>query len=255
VAKGLADEYLNLEFGWRPFVQDVREMYSLWKRLDKVLADLKRQNGKWQRRYAALDKENATEVVEDESVPYGFFGVGGGNLSHVLRPTQTLRYASLRTERKTWFVGSFRYWIPDVSSSLWNARARAALFGALPTPQVLWEVMPWSWLIDWFLDVDDTLGWISPGAVDNLVCRYSYIMRREKRTLDLVATTIQSGADNAGSQVWPELRGQDGAVRSRFITETKARVPGGNPFGGSVNTTLTSRQVGILAALGISRGL
>jgi len=251
-SKNTGKEVLNVEFGWKPLVRDLRKLYYLWQTLDRRVADLVRNNGKGIRRKATLDETNdsAQEVHE---YPYPWVGalfepppaIGGGTRYTVTSTTKT----------KTWYASKYVYWIPDTSSSLWGLRARAALFGALPTPELIWNAMPWSWLSDWFTDVGEIASAISPGAVDNLVQVYGYTMRHSITTVSAQCSMYHT---------WPPLptyvygrdwQPVDVTLSSTRITEIKARVSGFNPFGRVSNglSDLSPKQVGILASLGLSK--
>lgn len=254
--KNLGSEYLNVVFGWKPFVSDVRKMYHLWYDIDKRMAQIIRENGKYIRRRAKILDETETIVTYPAQKQGAFFGVNaqppniwGSDDNYVPRGVST--FSQVRTvKRKAWFSGSFRYYIPDTSSSLWDARARAALFGALPTPELLWEVLPWSWLIDWFSNIGDVISNASPNAVDNLTTRYSFVME-SVTTVDEWKTTTSVKAGSNGNDRWPS---HNSIISSNLKVETKSRLGGGNPFGLNVKlSALSGHQLGILAALGLSR--
>jgi len=244
--RNLGSEYLNYSFGWKPFVGDLRKMYNLWKTIDKRMAQIVRENGRSIRRRATLVNERSRNVELGEGLPgawiYGWPYLGGG-------------YASIKTtrivEEDVWFVGKFQYYIPDTSSSMWNAKARAALFGVLPTPELIWNVLPWSWLIDWFSDMGDFYSYFSANAVDNLVCHYSYVMRRWKARTEYSVDTNRDGLNAPPFAFWPNLTFSFSTV---LEDEIKMRYGGGNPFGLNVKLdSLSGHQLAILAALGISR--
>jgi hypothetical protein len=246
--RALGPEYLNVVFGWQPFVKDLKEVYSLWQRIDKEMATLIRNNGRGIRRKRVLTNEDSSTLTE-AVYPYPFANVFGAP------PTWTtgtsLVRSTTRTQKKVWYSACYTYWIPDVTSSAWTLRARLALFGAFPTPELIWEVMPWSWLIDWFGNAGDVIANISPTAVD-YVCRYSFIMEH-------VRTTVTHTCDTSwDTKIIPmfdiNIPGGNHRFASITKTETKLRSGGGNPFGlGVTLTSLTSRQLAILAALGLSR--
>lgn len=247
--RSLGSEYLNVQFGWKPFVDDVRKLYELWHTIDSRMAKIVKENGRFIRRKATVSNETTTGQTQ-ESKDYAYYQVGGAPPGNVGLFGRTVYSVTSKTTERVWFVGSFRYYIPDVSSSQWDKRARAALFGALPTPELLWNVLPWSWLIDWFGNVGDVVSNASPNAVDNLTMRYSFIMRQVTQRTEYVAQVFHRGFSNADA-VWP---GVDQAFKTIETVETKARVGGGNPFGLNVQLpSLTAYQLSILAALGISR--
>lgn len=242
--RNLGSEYLNVNFGWIPFVKDVRDMYETYRTIDRKLAQIVRDNGKGVHRKRVI--RDSTTVTQPQNT-YGFTPFSGwqGDVPpNWMSGTGTV----LRTEtliEKVWFVGKFRYYIPDTGSSEWTARATRALYGASVTPEVLWNALPWSWLFDYFANVGDILSNASDNAVDNLVADYAYVMR-----------TLTYRHDITGQASWVALQSiPAGRVERTFSweTETKSRISA-TPYGFGVDFGgLSPYQLSILAALGISR--
>lgn len=253
VFRSLGSEYLNYEFGWRPFVSDVRKAYYLWQNIDKEMARLIRENGRGIHRRATLESETTTtQTTYSSNIAYAY--VGGPPPNWFLDGHSDLKYTIVKTTR-CWYAAKYSYYIPDVSSSMWNARARLALFGALPTPELLWEVIPWSWLVDWFGNVGDIISNVSYNAVDNLTCKYSFVMKHTTHDQMAFCHSMHERQVKTPSnpREWDSL---DNHFWSRLKVESKARLGGNNPFGLGVQLqSLTARQLAILAALGVSRGL
>jgi len=237
--KQLGSEYLNIEFGWKPFLNDLRKLYKFTQELDKQLAQLRRDNGKVVRRSGTILRTVSSTVEQD---------TGTCGLYPILAPQY---YASsplpvhkrtLRIEDSSryWFSGAFRYWIPDIDSSDWPGRAKRALLGINPTPGLLWEVMPWSWLVDWFSSVGDAIDNMSENAAENLVILYGYSMGTKSR---VETATAQSNLNGIG---WVS------STQTR-LSSLKRREKA-SPFGFGINLPdLSTRQVAILSALGLSR--
>lgn len=247
--RALGGEYLNVVFGWEPFLRDLRNLYGLWKDIDKRLAQIIRENGRGIRRKATI-KTDRTQTVSSSHFALPFIHVGG-NPGTIAVGTTDYKVTTETTTR-AWFVGRFQYYIPDVGTSQWTARAREALFGAKPTPSLLWNVLPWTWLIDWFSNVGDTVNNLNSGWAENLVCKYSYVMKRTDTQTIAEAKVMMLGSQTAQNR-WSRV---DFPFRSRSGLTEKARVGGGNPFGLNVQLpSLSAKQLAILGALGISRGL
>jgi len=249
--RNLGSEYLNIVFGWKPFVSDLRKMYNLWHEVDKRMAQIIRENGKNIRRRSGIANEKS--VVSQSSGLYQapFYNCRGAPPNWTVGSTQ---WSITETaERRSWYAGSFRYYIPDVSSSEWNRRARYALFGASPTPELLWEVLPWSWLIDWFSNVGDVVSNASDNAVDNLTSNYGFVMETIDSTRIYQADVKSKGL--TACMPWICYGGSwGGSCTTIHKKVTKSRSGSGNPFGLGVKLgDLTGYQLGILAALGISR--
>jgi len=246
--RALGSEYLNVQFGWKPFVGDLIKMYQLYQQLDRRLAQIKRDNGRSIRRRRTIsdttESTSATSVFPTNSSaflpapPVGITATFSSSLT-----TQTV------TKEKIWFVGSFRYYIPDVGSSQWTRRATLALFGLNPTPSLLWEVLPWTWLIGYFSNVGDVISNMSTNAVDNLVSDYAYVMRQKSVTVTYTATgTMSSGT--FGPQKW---QGGNFSSTASTLLMTKSRARA-SPYGFGVEFgSLSAYQLSILGALGLSR--
>jgi len=239
--KALGSEYLNIQFGWLPFVSDIKKMYATYRTLSAKLDQLVRDNGKGIRR--KRDLGTTTSIVSSSSRlnNLGCFAPAvvstGASWSQVDTDVLTLE--------RYWFVGRFRYYVPDIGSDQWTKRATAALFGVIPTPAVLWEALPWSWLIDWFSNVGDIVSNLSGNAVDNLVADYAFIMHHKTvetrwSAVGYLAPGYNHGAFNPSCSI-------------SLKDETKSRMPA-TPYGFGVNFDgLSAYQLSILSALGMSR--
>jgi hypothetical protein len=153
---------------------------------------------------------------------------------------------------RVWYSARYRYFIPEehLQSSLWTKAAKAALFGVLPTPELLWEVVPWSWLIDWFTNVGDIASNLSWTPAENLIADYSFVM---KHIEEKVVTTNYTFFPPRITPAY-NYKGVDHTFTRVEKREVKLRAGDLNPFGlGVTLPSLSGRQLGILAALGISR--
>jgi len=248
--KNLGSEYLNVVFGWKPLIQDLQKMYHLQKWLDKRLTKLYRENGKKITRRTTLT--NTRSVTQAEAY-YGYPYAGlVGQPPNFGFDGYTVVTTTTQDAVKEWYMSKYIYYILGISAnkgSEWTKASTHALFGALPTPSVMYEVMPWSWLIDWFSNLGDVISNLSPNAVDNLATLYSYTMRHTRRTI----TASHVVYHRANGSWWREMDNEFRTVREEDV---KLRTPSGNPFQvrGS-NDGLTPSQAAILAALGASRGL
>lgn len=235
--RNVGKEYLNIQFGWVPFLNDLARVIKISHTLDSRMRQIRRNNGRNVRRRGVL--ASTTDTMEDVKTT--------GTFLHPVLPT--VYYASLTGSRhrvktvttKHWFSGSFMYHIPDTGDLRYTAKARRALYGVNPSPSLLWEVLPWSWLIDWFASTGDVLNNISSGAVEGLVSRYAFVMSTTEHR-----RTVTEYMDF--KPPWGRIL----AYGTETYTE-KLR-SGANPFGfGLAFADLNSRQMMILAALGLSR--
>jgi hypothetical protein len=153
----------------------------------------------------------------------------------------------LKIDKKTWGVGKFRYLLPPGPRNVaWTRKMVRRIMGARVTPDMVYQIMPWSWLADYFTGLGDFIKAVSPGVADRLICDYAYLMTTEVRE----ATTECSQtfyANKKGDQAH--------TVRaSCTIRDTLKMRRVASPFGwGLKDSDLSAHQVAILGALGLSR--
>jgi hypothetical protein len=249
-----ANEYLNYEFGWRPFVDDFRNFYKLSKSLDTMIAKLVLENNTNIRRRANFGTTTKVEEIatwHKSSWNFPVFNCGGAD-GFPAASGKTHITATITTTTDTWFVAGYRYFIPDTQSWLWFGKAVSVLFGVYPSPELLYNITPWTWLADWWVDLGSFYSYLSPTAVENLVTRYAFTMRKVRTVEEWTASTTLNASD------YPNLKwkGDHAVLRSLHTKVTKQRGSGWSPFGAflsPLSTSLTPKQIGILAALGISR--
>lgn len=143
------------------------------------------------------------------------------------------------TEEEVWFEARFRYYIPEIRTVEFKRRALRHLFGLELSPVLLWELLPWSWLVDWFTNIGDLVSNYSDTSLfNNLAAKYAYLMSRKRVSVRCESTAAYSPPSKA---IW------------YLSLERKTRKEA-SPFGFDLSWgDLTSRQWSILGALGISR--
>jgi hypothetical protein len=239
LTKQASDHFLNTQFGWMPFVSDLRKMYNLSQHLDQAIKQLRRDNNQWIKRSGTVDKEETMEVR----------GPFPGQVSFPILYNKLYVNPSAKGEYtfedviryKVHFTARFKYYIPNIESVAWGRKAKRALFGLNLNPQLIWELTPWSWLVDWVADVGKLLEQFDNGLAENLVAKYAYVANtydsytRVKEVLNL----------NTGN-----LPNQWNYGYRRYSRDIAS------PFGFEMsNNDLSVRQKLILGALGISRAL
>lgn len=232
--RNLGGNYLTTEMAIKPVLNDARAIAQTARDYDTLLERMKSEAGKIRhRRYDFPD--TISETVE--SVTTGQFP--GGPLAANLTARGTLT-VTLTRKTKTWFEGSFKYYMNDFNPYTNNATNFRRLYGLHLDAESLWELTRFSWLVDYFTSIGDVLANVSAhGRGDSVMIR-GYLMR---------TTVIER------EYVWEKTSGNTG-VPSR-ITEVfgairKERVQA-HPFGFGLSTDLTNRQWAIIAALGLTR--
>jgi hypothetical protein len=243
LTKAVAKNYLNYEFGWKPFVQDLQDYFSNLLKADKNLRQLARDNGKTVNRRSHLPEE----ITSTSTNTTGYFT--SPSLVSYLYAGDQQQYKTETYERYRWFSGTFRYWIPQmVDQPFWSVdsvvqqnRLSRVCFGASMTPDLLWQLMPWSWLADWGGNVGNIISNATDIELNNLVIEHAYAMCTERTRTSWAVSAPFKGVGLL-------------SMKAEDLTEVKGRAPA-SPFGFGVDmTTLNSHQYSILAAIGLSRG-
>jgi hypothetical protein len=248
--RGAADDFLNYQFGWKPLLSDMQRLVESTRERNSILQQLARDSGRVVRRHRALPPIVTTEVIPTTggtvvkpgssqvppSVSSAFGSVTGGPGT-----------CSVSTTDETWFDGAFQYHLPmgDSLISKWARYSADAeqLYGLSLNADSLWNLAPWSWLVDWFSNTGDVISNFTRLAQYGTVMRYGYVCRRITKTYSfrgaLVGATRESGPATY-------------SVDYSYVHTYRRKA---NPYGFGVTwDSLSKTQLGILAALGMTRG-
>lgn len=81
---------------------------------------------------------------------------------------------------------------PTLDSPLLRTKVVAEHFGAYPDPADIWNLIPWTWLIDWFSNVSSYLGLISEIINDNSLVNFGFMTYRSVSVVTGTTTTTAS---------------------------------------------------------------
>jgi hypothetical protein len=242
-------EYLNYEFGWKPIAADLKSVARTMIESEKILDQLERDSGRNVRRKFAFPTANSTSESTGTSTRYAqVIGLPTGT---VIWGTNNWSIRGAH-ERRRWFSGCYTYHFkrPTAHANSMRGAVQKArvLYGLDLTPEVVWNLAPWSWLADWVSNAGDVMTNMSRFSRDDLVMRYGYIMEHSKNvhvdTLNNISYST-SGLRKTVASCSPS---------TTYTVETKQRYPA-TPFGfGLTESGFDASQWAILGALGISRG-
>lgn len=238
-ASSIGGEYLNIQFGIKPLISDIKDLATAMRTQDKVLRQLRRDSGRQVRR--SYEFPMTREVVDTKvSNP----GAISSSLSGFGTPPPGTTTRHIIVEKRQWFSGAFTYYLPDSDELGGLARFAAEadkLFGVAPDIADLWNLIPWSWLVDWFVNVGPVLSNLVNYAKYGLVMPYGYMMEES-------IVKYQYTFSPSSSSSFP-VKG----TQLEIVDHTKQRVQA-SPFGFGVTWDgFSPGQVAILAALGLSR--
>ena len=221
------NEFLNVEFGWLPFVSDLRNLGYAAHHSSEIVSNYRKHAGVKIRRRLLISDTLTQQTEGPVSKPIRTFG------SKSVGSTPTDYSSSLR--ERMWFAGAYQYHMPmddSMASRFKRYRAEARkLYGIELTPEVVWNIAPWSWAVDWKTDVGSIIhNWSALGH-NGLVLQYGYIMHEQ------TANWTAQSSFGTTSQTY---------FRKRRVAA--------NPYGFGVSLSgLNTQQVAVLAALGLTR--
>lgn len=246
LAKNSADEYLNYQFGIKPILKDIQDFRKGILDIDDIYHQFEDAAGSdIRRRYFFPKEEKITEENLGSSLLPGLrISAGTGNSSPLSSLGTVVRRR--RVVKRRWFSGCFTYTLPAGMSSrskLGEIRLKADRLGVDPDLDTLYNVAPWSWAIDWFVNLGDVISNVNDFQKYGMIMRYGYLM--EHVSVQDTYTRIDCRLSDGKPLRLPSVT---------LVTETKRRVKA-NPFGFGVKWSgLSPLQLSIAAALGISKG-
>lgn len=227
----LPGDLMNWEFGWKPFLDDVGKLGKLFRTIEKRLDALRSTYGKVTRLgYKAVD------VWQPDFS-------GAGSLIHPLiswRGLQTeLRPSMVETELR---VGAlFYHEMPYLNDHIGRIRALIGALGLDNPLKVVWEAIPYSFVVDWFLNIGGTLATLGTFQDETIPWEIYNVnwSLKTKTTFDL----MQVNNPETQPYFWDAKIGE-------VETTAYSRNTGYPEYGWlTANTSLTPRQAILMAAM------
>lgn len=224
LSKKAAKGHLNLEFGWNLLFGDLLKLNMFGKAVDRRIDHLSR-----------MYRNGGTRFKAD----------GGWNEVHSSEVKQSLTpYELIRHHHGTAHVWYSYSWIPIVDlrasiptyGELYWPVFRSAL-GLYPNIGILWDALPWSWLIDWFTNTGSVL-W---SMANNL----GFIPGQCYQMTQTEAITIE--------EIFARANFTGNIKPAQYRRIVKSRTP---VLPGSLSANvpiLSGKQIGILGSLAVSR--
>lgn len=254
VANIIGDTYVAYMFGFLPLAKDIVSFIKVFNQRKKIFDQLLRDEGRPIKRGSKLssppDVEGQTvqqRTNSSSSHNYDIFPTFVSQCYTTLAAHRALCTTTIHTKYhyETWCSGKFRYHLPPgPRDGPWNKRLYRRILGLRFTPSTFYNLIPWSWFVDYFSDLGEFIDAISGGVEENYYAEYAYIMRTVTRTTTITCREV----------VRYNLAGHSAEKVCKLIcTETvKIRVKA-TPFGfGLSESDLTNKQASILGALGLS---
>lgn len=222
-AKYVNNQHLNAMFGWRPFISDLKKFYRGISDFDQRFCRFVNNADKDLMRHRS-SSPTTTELNVSWTCPYET------TLKATLVGTVTSSYSA---------AFQFSYHVPDYSPDELRWRAWLDTLGAQVSLANIWAVIPWSFVVDWFVNVGKTLdsnteSWIEP----ELNMHQAYFS--SKWTYDVSLKVTPQGA-------WSGPTAQAGRITgSKYVRSV------GMPQFHIETPDLDANKIRLLASLGLS---
>lgn len=255
ILRAAGSEYLNYEFGWAPLLSEVHSVSKSISKSSFIMNQYRSGEGKDTHREFYFPYSHSYKVLPDKNpswaMPNGSEFLSSGE-SFIVTPKRSV---SRFQETRKWFKGCFTYAVPSYGRLLGIGSQADQILGISLTPDVLWELTPWSWAIDWFSNAGEVINNITNFGLAGLVMRYGFMM---EETIDRYEAQQGNGVcmtskDNESSFSGPVTPNPYTMSSSGFEIVTKRRVVS-SPFGFGIGWEgLSPTQLAITAALGITK--
>jgi len=235
----LSGNYLNYSFGIAPTVSFVKDFTTAARSADAILEQYERDAGKLVRRQWDLPKD----ITSDQ---------GSGTLWTRWRfPSDTDQgftydlQGGWKWDRKRVikrrFAGAFTYPLP-VEGWRRTLAEFERLYGVMPGIDTAWELVPFSFVVDYFSNAGSVLSNLNAFTLDGLVMPYGYVSE------EIISDYTFSGTYSYRETPTGPLKSRSQLLELKIKQKRRRKA---NPFGFGVDGDLTGRQLSILAALGI----
>lgn len=164
-----ADGYLQAQFNILPFITDVCKVFRAFARLSKVMNNLVRNQGRLRTSHYvntfipsqftgadaevtySLDLDQFAGTENNGSGKIGCYRAYGHQL-HVVRKVLVDEPAEFHAEVE------YNYYLSQYQNEHAQVLTLLDLLGVNLSPAILWNAIPWSFVVDWMFDVSRYLG-------------------------------------------------------------------------------------------------
>jgi hypothetical protein len=254
--RAAADAFLENAFGLQPIISDLKAFRDINTKGLSTLDNLIANHGKTIRRRYDFPITNETTIAWhggaaqfgfDTQFAWSYEGFFEGDLGDFRRPMYN-DYFDVQTSKKAWFKGAYSIYMPPDNEPISRLRAAADKlrwdYGVELNLSTLYDLTPWSWLIDWQFNLGDLIRNVDKWSNDAVVLQYGYVMEETKSKYVVSPRKVVFNGNTAPSRHVPSMG---------VLAHKKRRIRA-TPYGfGLVYGDLSDYQKAILAALGITR--
>jgi len=269
--KQMAGAYLNYLFGLKPTGEDLGRLAELVMRTDKpvrLLIEGEKIRQKTKRTVTLYEKSGgyvSTSIISDMGLPLynwtnspfsmrGAYLVpfSGSGFGSTLAPILNYNWTARQTLRQ---FATWEMFVPrplELESRLYSYKERAQLIlsAAKLKESAVWELTPWTWLSDWFVDIGGLLRYQRAIVDDQIVATQAGYSLFE----EFGAQCNFSGRKYTYNPSKWAVTSDNFSGVSCSIHWRRHKRRGASPFSIGPTWSLTNKQWAILGALGLSKG-
>jgi len=234
-----ASMWLNVNFGWLPFLGTIRDFYKTTENVTSIIQRLRDHNGLWEKRGGIVEKIESREPYAAKTsattawvypVLNNALGVRSGKSDAYVQISQIVKFSA-----------RYKYYIPELlPNGKWPVALIARLYGLELSPRLVWDLIPYSWLVDWCFHLGNIIEAATPSKFGQLVTNGAYLT--DQATYKYMFSAIKRVGDTYGFGSWS----CDIDRKQRFVSPS--------PYGFDIPFEgLSSWQLSILTALGFNR--
>lgn len=244
--KTAGGEWLNVTFGWAPIAAAIRDLAGAVVNLRPNMEQYFRDSTRTVRRGTDFGTQYTSTSLTADAAMSQFF-ISSSNTSTEFQMSGATKTRVANIAEHYWFAGAYTYYAgktgkDPLSDIAYYSRLANQLLGTEITPEVIYNLTPWSWLLDWHYNFGDIISNMTYLRPDNQVLRYGYLMCQTVQ--DDIRTVTGASCNGVPMPAF--------TTTARKVSKRRVRA---NPYGFSANpNSFTSYQWSILAALGMTAG-
>lgn len=249
-----AGNFLKLKFGIEPFIRDLQKMCDVWGPYKKRFLHLRENLGNT---YYEHEKHTVQSYAGVYEHPYiltadsRFLPPPPNNLPNIVPHPFTNKLTVTEAETKFIVTALITNEICDMDNVIAQADAFGRVVGLGNSPRVVWNLLPWAWMVDWFSETDklmDQFELQSTGPFDGQLLLRSLSLSVKQRLWgscdvqcdEMVEPTSvgnylsslymrQAPVTNLGASssfLQPSLTGSQSAILAALLLEKSRALPG-----------------------------
>lgn len=242
LARDVPNEYLSYHFGWKQLYKDISDLLTLPEKQSKKISFLIRRSGK------------ATTLRSKRDILSGTAGVSGFEYDPMAGESDFGYYSRIERSSQVRLVVNCIWEFPPINSVAFNQHVYTERTGISPRITDVYNLVPWTWLIDWFTGLGNYVELIDIINHDPKLVNWGLISCRTNGRLitDMSSKSSLSSASGTGGPLVYDTTVVNNRHTSFYDYECQTRSDVATILDvklTSVPSSLTAYQMSILGAL------